>query len=161
MYLPSGCSSGFNIQDYRLTNSLYELRISAFIFVLVIMNCNRYIKLIFTPGLVAIFLFLQLGVAFGYAPTNAGNARIGKSCAHQGVESKPVSFHHFQNIPLETEFTQMRHKRALAGNIYIHEPFIAFVPFVFILISYQEIYLKDISERSYLRPSLRGPPSIC
>ena len=125
------------------------------------MNCNSNIKLIFTPGLVAIFLFLQLSFAFGYAPTNDGNARISKSCTHQGLESKPVSLHHFQNIPLETEFTQMRHKRALAGNIYIHEPFIAFVPFVFISISYQEFYLKDISESSFLHPSLRAPPAIC
>src|SRR5215467_9685134 len=61
----------------------------------------------------------------------------------------------YRNLPVSTQFSEKRHKRALAENVYMHEPVFRMIDFGFIKRSYNKFSITLISEISYRHPSLR------
>jgi hypothetical protein len=123
---------------------------------------HTYKRLILASGLLAFFLIFRL---FGsvsirdIAQENQGGMIV--SNLYHAISSH-VSPAKIQNSTTGAEqFSEKRHKRALAGNVYVHEPSFSFIHFFYAAIVYRRFYAGDITERNYLHPSLRAPPVVC
>lgn len=123
---------------------------------------RTYKRLIFASGLLAFFLVFRLSGSVSIRDiAQEDQGGIIASNLYHAISSH-VSLAKIQNSTTGAEqFSEKRHKRALAGHVYVHEPNFSVIHFFYAPIIYRRFCTGDITERNYLHPSLRAPPVVC